>query len=189
MLSKAKLTPARAMLLFALFNYEAHGDHCSLFSANKLAYFLQRLGENLNLQFEPHLFGPYTEDVKRVLYSLNGSYLNGLEQNQAKAFETLKLNYNRFDEVKNYIDTTLNSEQKSRLSTLVSFIDGFESDLSLEILSSLDMIMDKNPDISFNEITNECKWNDRKKRLFKNDYIKIAYEHLQDTLYKRGLPN
>ena len=33
-----KLTPARAMLLYAMFYYETMGETCSLFVANKLAY-------------------------------------------------------------------------------------------------------------------------------------------------------
>jgi len=182
-LSIAELTPARAMLLYLLFHYEALGESSSLFSANKLAFFLQRMGENLKLKFEPHLFGPYTEDVKRVLYKLNGTYLNGLEQNQAKAFEPLKLNYERFDEVKSYLNNQLNPIQKKRLKKLINFITGFESELSLEILSSVAMILDNNPHISLEKVTEECKWNERKKRLFKNEYITIAYEHLHETIY------
>ena len=181
--SIAELTPARAMLLYMLFHYEALGESSSLFSANKLAFFLQRMGENLKLKFEAHLFGPYTEDVKRVLYKLNGTYLNGLEQNQAKAFEPLKLNYERFDEVKIYINNQLNSIQKKRLKKLINFITGFESELSLEILSSVAMILDSNPYMSLEKVTEECKWNERKKRLFKNEYITIAYEHLHETIY------
>jgi len=187
--SKVTLTPARAMLLYMLFHYEALGEYSSLFSANKLAFFLQKMGENLKLKFEAHLFGPYTEDVKRVLYSLNGTYLNGLEQNEAKAFEPLKLNYDRFDEIRTYINKELVAEQKTRLKKLIKFIQGFESDLSLEILASVAMILDNNPDFSLERVTEECKWNDRKKRLFKNEYIKIAYEHLHQTIYNKELSN
>jgi O-acetyl-ADP-ribose deacetylase (regulator of RNase III) len=187
--SKVTLTPARAMLLYMLFHYEALGEYSSLFSANKLAFFLQKMGENLKLTFEAHLFGPYTEDVKRVLYSLNGTYLNGLEQNEAKAFEPLKLNYDRFDEIRTYINKELVAEQKTRLKKLIKFIQGFESDLSLEILASVAMILDNNPDFSLELVTEECKWNDRKKRLFKNEYIKIAYEHLHQTIYNKELSN
>ena len=177
----AKLTPARAMLLYMLFHYEAFGEYSSLFSANKLAFFLQKMGENLNLKFEAHLFGPYTENVKRVLYTLNGTYLSGLEQNEAKAFEPLKLNYDRFDEIKQYINNELIDEQKKRLKKMIKFIEGFESDLSLEILASVAMILDGNPSLSLEKVTEECKWNERKRRLFKNEYIKIAFDHLHEA--------
>jgi len=40
-----KLTPAKALLLYIMFYYDSLGEDTSLFVANKLAYFLQRLGE------------------------------------------------------------------------------------------------------------------------------------------------
>ncbi|MCB9263476.1 MAG: phosphatase, partial [Lewinellaceae bacterium] len=64
----AKLTPARAMLLYALYQYERQGEAASLFVANKLAYFLQRMGEPLRLKFVPHFYGPYSPQVQHVLY-------------------------------------------------------------------------------------------------------------------------
>ena len=87
------LTPARASLLYALFAFESMGEYSSLFVANKLAYFLQRKGQKLNLNFKPFHYGPYAVGVEKVLYHLNGVYLKGLEQGQAKPFESLQLNY------------------------------------------------------------------------------------------------
>ena len=187
--TKVKLTSSRAMLLYSLFHYEALGEYSSLFSANKLAYFLQRMGENLKLKFEPEKYGPFAIGVGHVLYALNGIYLTGLEQNQAKAFEPLKLNYNKFNEVKDFVETELGSDQKQRLQNLIKLISGFESELSLEVLSSVAMVLDKNPDISLEELSELCKWNERKKLLFKNEYIEIAYKHLQESIYKHELFN
>jgi hypothetical protein len=45
-----KLTPGRAMVLYALFKYERYGEAATVFAANKLAYFLQESGENLKLK-------------------------------------------------------------------------------------------------------------------------------------------
>jgi len=55
-----ELTPPRAALLY------------SLFAANKLAYFLQRMGQKLRLDFRAHHYGPYAIGVEKVLYHLNG---------------------------------------------------------------------------------------------------------------------
>ena len=46
------LTPARAMLLCALKDYQILGYSINLLVAQKIAYFLQRIGEPLNLQYE-----------------------------------------------------------------------------------------------------------------------------------------
>src|SRR5690606_37038487 len=71
---EVKLTPARAMLLHSLFKYERYGEYSTVFTANKLAYFLQESGENLKLNFEPYMYGPYAQAVEKVLYALNGKY-------------------------------------------------------------------------------------------------------------------
>jgi len=185
---KGNLTAARAMLLYSLFYYEALGEYSSLFSANKMAYFLQRFGENLKLRFDAHLYGPYAVGVGHVLYSLNGKYLNGLEQNEAKAFEPLKLNYEKFNEVKEYVSNKLTTDQKTRLKKLIKFVSGFESELSLEVLSSVAFLLDRKPDSTLKEITQGIySWNERKRNLFKDKYIEIAYNHLKSTEYTSEL--
>lgn len=58
---ETKLTPARALLLYALFYYESLGENSSLFIANKLAYFMQLLGEPSfsKLNFSAAHYGSY----------------------------------------------------------------------------------------------------------------------------------
>jgi hypothetical protein len=176
----AKLTPARAQLLYLLFYYESLGEYSSLFSANKLAYFLQRMGEKMRLIFVAYHYGPYAQQIEHVLYALNGTYLKGFEQRDAKAFEPLLLNYEKLDEVKGYIDKELNAEQKARLQRLVMLIDGFQSELSLEILASVDFILARHPGFGEKEVLNEIqRWSERKSKLIKEEYVDIAYSHLK----------
>jgi len=179
-----RLTPARAMLLYALFYYEALGETTSLFVANKLAYFLQRLGESsLNkLSFGRSHYGPYSVGVEHVMHALNGKYLKGLEQMNAKAFDVLELNYNAFGEIKDYIDRELTPEHKKRLDNLIELINGFESAFSLEILATVDFVKKEN----HNKIVEEeiiqaiHNWSERKRSLFKEKYIQIAANHLEN---------
>lgn len=178
---EAKLTPARAQLMFALFAYESFGEYSSLFAANKLAYFLQRMGQPLKLHFQPHNYGPYALGVGKVLYAMNGVYLNGLEQQEIKPFEALNLNYEKWHEVKEYVEKNMSFEEKSRLLNLIKLIDGFTSELSLEILSTISFILDKYPNSTMKEVMkNVYDWSDRKRLLFKEEYVKVAYEHLLD---------
>lgn len=175
-----KLTPARAQLLYLLFYYESLGEYSSLFSANKLAYFLQRMGEKMRLNFIAYHYGPYAQQIEHVLYALNGTYLKGFEQREAKAFEPLLLNYDRFTEVKSYVDRELNSEQKARLQRLVNLIDGFQSELSLEILASVDFILAQHPYYCEKEVLAEIqRWSERKSKLIKEEYVDIAFSHLK----------
>lgn len=178
---KASLNPARAMLLYALFKYERLGERASLFAANKLAYFLQKSGEPLRLDFIPHIYGPYAHSLEKVLYSLNGVYLKGMEQMDIRPFEPLQLNYKKYDEIEEYIKSNLSPEQVIRLQNLFKVIEGFETTLSLEILSSIHFLIDEKPSMSEKEVFEKIQnWNSRKKSLISQEHVFIALEHLQD---------
>lgn len=177
---EVKLTPARASLLYALFAFESMGEYSSLFAANKLAYFLQRKGQKLQLQFRPYHYGPYAVGVEKVLYHLNGVYLNGLEQGQAQPFEALLLNYEKWEEVNKYVHNEMPKQDALRLKDLLKFISGYTSELSLEILATVDFILDKRPDYTVEEVMEAISgWNMRKQGLFKKEHVEKAYHHLK----------
>jgi O-acetyl-ADP-ribose deacetylase (regulator of RNase III) len=176
-----KLTPARAMLLYLMFNYEAVGEQSSLFVANKLAYFLQRRGEKLRLNFEAHHYGPYAVQLNHVLLHLNGAYLRGMEQNVAKPFEPIQLDYKKLQLILDYVDKELNFEQKQRLKDVVKLINRFESTYALELLATVDYLIDnenaQSPEEVMNSISN---WSNRKFNLFEYKDVTIAFEHLKN---------
>ena len=177
---EVKLTSARAMLLYSLFAYEKQGEQSSPFVANKLAYFLQRMGEPLRLTFKPHLYGPYSVQVGHVLYGLNGVYLHGMEQNQVGPFESLHLNYEKWDEVKAYVDRELSAAQHERLAKLLRLIDGFESAFSLELLATVDFLMkERSEETSKEDVRKKIEvWSSRKTKLFRTEYIELAQQQL-----------
>jgi O-acetyl-ADP-ribose deacetylase (regulator of RNase III) len=178
-----RLTPARAALLYSLFAFESFGEYSSLFAANKLAYFLQRMGQNLRLDFKAHHYGPYAVGVEKVLYHLNGIYLKGLEQGQAKPFEPLKLNYEKWDVVNDYVQK-MNDSDRNRLHQLLVFLKNFTSELSLEILASVDFILATHPGYTVDQVVDSL-WTKRKQQLFRTESIEKAYRHL--TKYKTSL--
>ena len=184
-INKAVLTPARAMLLSCLFGYEALGEKVSLFSANKMAYLLQESGQPLQLKFVTGFYGPYSTGVEKVLYRLNGTYLKGLEQNQAKAFEPLELNYNLLSEVKRYSEINLGREEQLRLQNLRELIKGFESDFAIELLSSVHFLV-KQQGLQTTEAvyTKLNNWSPRKAELFTLRHVEIAWNHLHKNLLR-----
>ena len=178
---EVKLTPARAMLLYLLFQYESLGEQSSLFVANKLAYFLQRKGEKLHLNFEAHHYGPYSVQLNHVLLHLNGVYLKGIEQNEVKPFEPIFLDYSKYSEIENYINKELSFDQTQRLQDLLKLIEGFESTFSLELLATVDFVKNENKTDDIDQIQKAiANWSDRKANLFEKNQIQIAYNHLKD---------
>ncbi len=118
--------------------------------------------------------------VRHVLYYLNGSYLHGLEQQNAKPLEPLELNYQRLEEVEAYLERELSAEQYYRLDSLVWFIQGFQSTYSLEVLATVDYILQDRPDASVPEVLEKAQaWSKRKTNLLKPEYVQKAMAHLE----------
>jgi O-acetyl-ADP-ribose deacetylase (regulator of RNase III) len=178
---EAKLTPARAMLLYLMFQYESSGEQSSLFVANKLAYFLQRSGERLRLNFEAHHYGPYTVQLNHVLMNLNGVYLKGMEQNQTKPFEPLLLNYDKYSEIEYFIKVNTSVEQRQRLDDVLKLVRGFESTFALELLATVDFVNSNNKYNDIESVQSAIRlWSNRKSDLFENKQIEIAHNHLKN---------
>lgn len=178
---EVKLSPSKAMLLYSMFYYDSLGEHTSLFIANKLAYFLQRLGDSglRSLKFTAHYYGPYSVQVDHLVQNLNGKFIRGLEQMEAKAFEPLELQYDQLPELREYVKKELSFQQRTILKKLTKLIDGYQSALSLEILASLDFIKKENPGISKEDAKMKIKnWSERKNRLFLDRYLETAWAHL-----------
>ena len=64
-----------------------------------------------------------------------------MEQLKSKPFEPVGLNDKRYQEAQDYIKTSSEADQNTRLKNLFESIHGFESPLSLEILASIDFIL------------------------------------------------
>lgn len=177
---EAVLTDKRAMLLYAMFNYElSMGENTNVFVANKLAYFLQRVGEPMRLTFNKASYGPYSPQVAHVLYQLNGTYLKGLEQFEAKPFEPLYLNYAAYNLIKKHVEQSLTPEQRQHLVSLTHLIHGFESFLALEVLATVDFLKKENPKLDKEGIAKAiAEWSPRKKQQMTDTLITIALERL-----------
>lgn len=180
---RIKLTDARALLLYVLYDLVKNGEYVSEFSSEKVSYFLQRFGAKkyFKLQFAPNFYGPYSGKVRYVLNALNGSYIMGYSDMDKKPFEPLTIVADGFNEVKSHI------ESKPELTIIAkdttNFLNGFYSDFALELLSSIDYIASKEKSFDKQVISNKLSdWSDRKQSMFSNPkYIDISIRHLQSA--------
>lgn len=178
---RIKLTPARALLLYVLYDLVRHGEYVSEFSSEKVCYFLQRFGaaDFFNLQYEPKYYGPYSGKVKYVLNAMNGSYIMGYSDMNKKPFDSLTLVSDVIDEIEQFVKT--DAVLNDIATRTMNFLHGFYSDFGLELLSSVDYIMCKyGKDISVDDIyIHLSEWSSRKEKLFQNKkYITLANNHL-----------
>ena len=176
-----KLTPARAMVLAMLYKYRALGEEASEFAAEKLSYFLQRFGDKqLKLDFKEGYYGPYSGKVRHVLYALNGFYLKGFEQKQAKPFESLELVVEHKPLLDAYIQEHFSLEEKERLQQTGNFISGFESPYGLELLATVDFAMNKAKADQPEAVSAYIQqWSARKANIFSEAHISLAIDRIQ----------
>lgn len=176
-----KLTPSRAMLLAAMRAYSSLGYSLSLIEVQKLAYFLQRLGEPLKLKFEKAQYGPFAYNLSHVLQRMDGAYLRGMDYKEAKPFAELTLMEEKFPEIDAYIAQNLNEQQQQQVSHLAQLIEGFESPLGMELLATVDYLLDTGEAKDLNSLINAVgNWNSRKKQVLIPDYLNLAYGRLTE---------
>jgi len=144
-----KLTPARALIAELVRRYWILGLECSMLEIQKLAWFLEReilasgLPNELNLQFIAHRYGPYADRLKHLLDYLDGSYLRSVIRiPDAKPSDVIAFN----DSKKDIVAAYLKSEAARYLPALERVsrrIDGFESPLGMELLATVDWLIER----------------------------------------------
>jgi len=183
---RVKLTKARALLLYVLYDLVKNGEYVSEFSSEKVCYFLQQFGAKnfFKLKFTPNFYGPYSGKVRYILNILNGSYIMGYSDMNKKPFEPLSLLSDGYDSVNDYIE---NDTELLKIGERTKrFLLGFYSDFGLELLSSVNYIMSENNTTDRNTILARLSgWNNRKRSLFSNEkYVDIAINHIKENISK-----
>lgn len=185
---RAKLTDARALLLYVLYDLVRNGEYVSEFSSEKVCYFLQRFGakQHFNLDFKPNFYGPYSGKVRFVLNALNGSYVMGYSDMDKKPFDPLTLVADGYADVVTHVES--DSELKAIADRTVAFLTGFYSDFALELLSSIDFIVQEQGSFDHDTVTQRlATWSDRKRSMFSDPkYVAVSLSHLEQEFGNRG---
>ena len=180
---RVKLTKARALLLYVLYDLVRNGEYVSEFSSEKVCYFLQKFGAKkyLKLQFEPNFYGPYSGRVRYLLNVLNGSYLMGYSDMNKKPFEPLTLLADGYGPVRAFVEKDRELTDIAQQTT--RFLSGFYSDFALELLSSVDYIVTETNNYDPQEIKQKlAAWSTRKRSLFSDDkYIAIVADYIKQN--------
>ncbi len=180
---KSKLTKSRALILFLINQYRQLGFEVSFLEVQKLAYFLQRMGQTeLKLNYKEYLYGPYAHNLQHLLHELEKGYIiTSRPVLDSKPLDVIYFNTNIASEVSDYVSKECNEFEKIRLNKLVQLMSGFESPFGLELLSTIDWIIyrDKNNSITPEQIKVKLKeWSERKDTNFNLSHIQTALSRL-----------
>jgi O-acetyl-ADP-ribose deacetylase (regulator of RNase III) len=143
-----ELTPARALIAGLVRRYAVLGFDCTNLEVHKLAWFLHRsvnrlqLADPLNLKFKANKFGPYADALRHLLNGLDGSYLH-CEKRLADAgpLDQIWFEDAQSDKVEAYLHSEPAAAYLPALEQTAATIDGFESPLGMELLATVDWLL------------------------------------------------
>ena len=143
-----KLTPARALVAEMVRRYCLLGIDCSILEVQKLAWFIERgvqryrMRERFNFRFRANRYGPYSQNLMRLLDSLDGSYLR-CEKRLADAdpLDLIWFNEKKYERVQTYLTSGPGKDFSQVLEWASTAIIGFESPLGMELLATVDWMM------------------------------------------------
>ena len=143
-----KLTPARALVAEMIRRYSVLGIECTFLEVQKLTYFINEfiimdnVPDPLNLKFSANKFGPYSPELRFLLNSLDGSYIESDKRvNDSGPFDSVRFNDRRKDYVLAYFSTDEAHPYQGVLDRASRLIEGFESPLGMELLSTVDWLI------------------------------------------------
>lgn len=177
---RPNMTVARALLVMLMDQYQELDYRLTLLEIQKLAYFLQEAGEKLRLRYEPGHYGPYADNLNKVLERIEGHFIRGYGDSQKPdaAIGLLKGTRRAAEEL-----LQAHADSMERLERVARLIMGFETPYGMELLASLHWLAHHNdPRAESTESATYLlhNWNDRKARMFKPSHIAIAWQRLRD---------
>ncbi len=143
-----ELTPSRALIVELVRRYSVLGLGCSNLEVQKLAWFLQRsiedigLASPLSLRFVANKYGPYADNLRHLLDALDGSYLHcNRRLSEAPPSEQISVDAARQAVVAEYLSGDAVRPFLPALEETTRLIDGFESPLGMELLATVDWLL------------------------------------------------
>ncbi len=175
------MTRGRALLLKLLSIYSSKGYECTKVEVQKLAYFLQESGVDLKLEYKPHHFGPYADNLNHVLSHIDGHFISGYGDRVAKS--KISIINNSLESAEEFLSSE--PEYQAAINRVKCLIDGYETPLSIEILATVHwVIKHEGYDASNFESIKDFiyTWNDHKSSI-KEKYLRKALAQLQSNCW------
>lgn len=191
-----ELTPARVLVAEMIRRYWVLGIECTYLEVQKLGWFLERtihslgIEDPLKLHFMADKYGPYSDRLRHLLNALDGTYLHCDKRlSDAGPADTIWFDEDR----RKYVDLFLQQDTSKHLNTVLDLtskrIDGFESPLGMELLATVDwLIQRENAEPTLSGIRYALqKWPageaaaERKLRLFDDRLLALAIDRLAVT--------
>ena len=175
-----KMTPGRAALVVLVDRYLRGllDPFVTLLELQKLMYFMQAAGQPLKLNYVQHHYGPYAENLRHVLRTIEGHLISGYGDGGDAPTKQLELVPGAVEDAAGYLkDDTATQQRFERVANLV---DGFESPFGLELLSTVHWVASQHPEMDEQDIAAQVHMWSERKRQFSPRQIGLALRVLLD---------
>ncbi|MBU0499107.1 MAG: macro domain-containing protein [Gammaproteobacteria bacterium] len=172
------MTAGRAALVELMSRYLAGllDPFVTLLEVHKLMYFMQESGEPLRLKFNQAPYGPYAENLRHVLRTIEGHLISGYADGGDPPDKQLSLVPGAVDDATAFL--AQHTQTRTRFDKVASLVEGFESPFGLELLSTVHWVIKHQPVACLEDVVEHTyAWNARK-RQFTRRQIGIAADVL-----------
>ena len=180
-----KMTPGRAVLVSLFEKYLAGllDPSISLLEVHKLMYFAQEAGQPLRLKYVKAPYGPYAENLRHVLTTIEGYMISGYGDGGDTPEKPLELVPGAADDARTFLkDHPDTLERFGRVSRLV---EGFESSFGMELLATVHWVITREGTQGRGIVDAIHAWNLRK-QMFADELILLAAKRLADEGWLSG---
>ncbi len=177
-----RMTPGRAALVVLMYRYLGGllDPFVTLLEVHKLMYFMQEAGQQLRLRFAKALYGPYAENLRHVLRTVEGHLVAGYADGGDAPDKQLELVPGAVKDAEEFLKG--HSDTRARFDRVADLVEGFETPFGLELLSTVHWVATREgATIADDVIARTYAWNDRKRR-FSPEQIRLAF----NVLTKKG---
>jgi O-acetyl-ADP-ribose deacetylase (regulator of RNase III) len=189
-----KLTPSRVLIAEMIRRYWVLGIECTYLEVQKLGWFLERtihtlgIEDPLKLHFQADKYGPYSDRLRHLLDALDGTYLHCDKRlSDAGPTDTIWFDEERRQHVELFLQQGTSQPLNRVLELTSKGIDGFESPLGMELLATVDwLIQREQAEPTLSSIRSALhRWPvgqaaaERKLRLFNDRLLQLALDRLR----------
>ncbi|TAG28223.1 MAG: Appr-1-p processing protein [Burkholderiales bacterium] len=173
---RPRMTAGRAAMLKAIELYRELDYGLSKIEVQKLGYFLQAAGQPLQLTFEKHHYGPYSEQLRHALNRMEGHFIVGLgDGNVEPEIEPVA---EALAEAQDYIAQSGDEVLQGRLARVQRLIDGFQSPYGMELLATVHWVQQEGARSSDEALARISAWSERKRALMQPEHVQAAWNRL-----------
>ena len=181
-----RMTRGRAALVELMDRY-LHGlldPFITLLELHKLMYFMQEAGEPLRLRYKKAPYGPYAENLRHVLNTIEGHMISGYADGGDAPDKPLQLLPGAVEEAARVLAE--HSSTHARFQRVSALVEGFESPFGLELLSTVHWVITREGADTPEDIRQRIyAWSPGKRR-FTPRQIALATRVLRDQGWVSG---